>query len=213
MDDRFTRSRWLFGDKFEKLQNTKVLICGCGGVGGACIDTLYRSGIVNLTLIDCDSFDITNQNRQIGSQFVGELKTEVFARLYPGVQTLNLRLTKEIIDEFDFDKFDMVIDCIDDVPAKIALAIKCHKKLISSMGGAKRIDPTQIKIVSIWKTTNDKFAKKIRYELKKSGFNKDYKVVFSTEEPRCKELGSFIGVTASFGLSLASFAIKKMLND
>ncbi|ALV23948.1 dinucleotide-utilizing enzyme, molybdopterin/thiamine biosynthesis family 1 [Campylobacter iguaniorum] len=213
MDDRFTRSRWLFGDKFEKLQNAKVLICGCGGVGGACIDALYRSGVVNLTLIDCDSFDITNQNRQIGSQFVGELKTEVFARLYPGVQTLNLRLTKEIIDEFDFDKFDMVIDCIDDVPAKIALAIKCHKKLISSMGGAKRIDPTQIKIVSIWKTTNDKFAKKIRYELKKSGFNKDYKVVFSTEEPRCKELGSFIGVTASFGLSLASFAIKKMLND
>ncbi|AII14206.1 dinucleotide-utilizing enzyme, molybdopterin/thiamine biosynthesis family 1 [Campylobacter iguaniorum] len=213
MDDRFTRSRWLFGDKFEKLQNAKVLICGCGGVGGACIDALYRSGVVNLTLIDCDSFDITNQNRQIGSQFVGELKTEVFARLYPGVQTLNLRLTKEIIDEFDFDKFDMVIDCIDDVPAKIALAIKCHKKLISSMGGAKRIDPTQIKIASIWKTTNDKFAKKIRYELKKSGFNKDYKVVFSTEEPRCKELGSFIGVTASFGLSLASFAIKKMLND
>ncbi|ABK82038.1 tRNA threonylcarbamoyladenosine dehydratase [Campylobacter fetus] len=210
INDRFTRARWLFGDNFEKLSKAKVLVCGCGGVGGVCIDALYRSGVVNLTVIDCDKFDITNQNRQIGSQFVGELKADVFTRLYPGILGLNLKLTKEIVEEFDFSKFDVVIDCIDDVPAKVEIAKKCHKKLLSSMGGAKRLDPTRIQVASIWKTTNDPFARKIRYELKKAGFKNDYKVVFSTEMPNCKDLGSFIGVTASFGLNLASLCVQKI---
>ena len=86
MVDRFTRSRWIFGDKFQKLQDSKVLVCGCGGVGGVCIDALYRSGVGHITAIDCDKFDITNQNRQIGSENIGEYKTDVFARLYPGLR-------------------------------------------------------------------------------------------------------------------------------
>ncbi|CUU72987.1 MoeB/thiF family protein [Campylobacter hyointestinalis] len=210
--DRFTRAKWLFGDKFDKLSKAKILVCGCGGVGGVCADALYRSGVTNLTLIDCDKFDITNQNRQIGSEFVGELKTDVFARLYPGIKTINLRLTPEVINEFNFDNFDLVIDCIDDIPAKITIAKICYKKLLSSMGGAKRTDPAQIKVASIWKTINDPFARKIRCELKKAGFKNDYNVVFSTELPNCVNLGSFIGVTASFGLNLASLAIKKIIN-
>lgn len=212
MVDRFTRSRWIFGDKFEKLQSSKVLVCGCGGVGGVCIDALYRSGVGSITAIDCDKFDITNQNRQIGSENIGEYKTDVFARLYPGLKTLNLKLTPSVISEFDFSEFDLIIDCIDDIPAKVAIAKICSKRLLSSMGGAKRLDPTKIKVASIWKTTNDPFARKIRYELKKAGFNGDYKVVFSTEAPNCVNLGSFIGVTASFGLNLASLAVKKIIN-
>lgn len=210
MIDRFTRSRWIFGDKFEKLQNSKVLVCGCGGVGGVCIDALYRSGVGHITAIDCDKFDITNQNRQIGSDFVGELKTDVFARLYPGIKTMNLKLTPSVISEFDFEPFDLVIDCIDDIPAKVAMAQICYKKLLSSMGGAKRLDPTKIEVASIKKTTNDPFARKIRYELKKAGFKGDYKVVFSTEAPNCVNLGSFIGVTASFGLNLAALAVNRL---
>ena len=105
----------------------------------------------------------------------------------------------------------MVIDCIDDIPAKIALITKTYKKLLSSMGGAKRLDPTAIKIDSIWKTYNDPFAKKIRYELKKAGFNGDFKVVFSSELPNCANLGSFIGVTASFGLNLAALAVNRLI--
>ncbi|ANE33678.1 dinucleotide-utilizing enzyme, molybdopterin/thiamine biosynthesis family 1 [Campylobacter hyointestinalis subsp. lawsonii CCUG 27631] len=212
MVDRFTRSRWIFGDKFEKLQSSKVLVCGCGGVGGVCIDALYRSGVGSITAIDCDKFDITNQNRQIGSENIGEYKTDVFARLYPGLKTLNLKLTPSVISEFDFSEFDLIIDCIDDIPAKVAIAKICSKRLLSSMGGAKRLDPTKIKAASIWKTTNDPFARKIRYELKKAGFKGDYKVVFSTEAPNCVNLGSFIGVTASFGLNLASLAVKKIIN-
>ena len=211
MVDRFTRSRWIFGDKFQKLQDSKVLVCGCGGVGGVCIDALYRSGVGSITAIDCDKFDITNQNRQIGSENIGEYKTDVFARLYPGLKTLNLKLTPSVISEFDFSEFDLIIDCIDDIPAKVAIAKICSKRLLSSMGGAKRLDPTKIKVASIWKTTNDPFARKIRYELKKAGFKGDYKVVFSTEAPNCVNLGSFIGVTASFGLNLASLAVNRLI--
>lgn len=211
MVDRFTRSRWIFGDKFQKLQDSKVLVCGCGGVGGVCIDALYRSGVGHITAIDCDKFDITNQNRQIGSENIGEYKTDVFARLYPGLKTLNLKLTPSVISEFDFSEFDLIIDCIDDIPAKVAIAKICSKRLLSSMGGAKRLDPTKIKVTSIWKTTNDPFARKIRYELKKAGFKGDYKVVFSTEAPNCVNLGSFIGVTASFGLNLASLAVNRLI--
>lgn len=211
MVDRFTRSRWIFGDKFQKLQDSKVLVCGCGGVGGVCIDALYRSGVGHITAIDCDKFDITNQNRQIGSENIGEYKTDVFARLYPGLKRVNLKLTPSVISEFDFSEFDLIIDCIDDIPAKVAIAKICSKRLLSSMGGAKRLDPTKIKVASIWKTTNDPFAKKIRYELKKAGFKGDYKVVFSTEAPNCVNLGSFIGVTASFGLNLASLAVNRLI--
>lgn len=211
MVDRFTRSRWIFGDKFQKLQDSKVLVCGCGGVGGVCIDALYRSGVGSITAIDCDKFDITNQNRQIGSENIGEYKADVFARLYPGLKTLNLKLTPSVISEFDFSEFDLIIDCIDDIPAKVAIAKICSKRLLSSMGGAKRLDPTKIKVASIWKTTNDPFARKIRYELKKAGFKGDYKVVFSTEAPNCVNLGSFIGVTASFGLNLASLAVNRLI--
>lgn len=211
MVDRFTRSRWIFGDKFQKLQDSKVLVCGCGGVGGVCIDALYRSGVGHITAIDCDKFDITNQNRQIGSENIGEYKTDVFARLYPGLKRVNLKLTPSVISEFDFSEFDLIIDCIDDIPAKVAIAKICSKRLLSSMGGAKRLDPTKIKVASIWKTTNDPFARKIRYELKKAGFKGDYKAVFSTEAPNCVNLGSFIGVTASFGLNLASLAVNRLI--
>ena len=211
MVDRFTRSRWIFGDKFQKLQDSKVLVCGCGGVGGVCIDALYRSGVGHITAIDCDKFDITNQNRQIGSENIGEYKTDVFARLYPGLKRVNLKLTPSVISEFDFSEFDLIIDCIDDITAKVAIAKICSKRLLSSMGGAKRLDPTKIKVASIWKTTNDPFARKIRYELKKAGFKGDYKVVFSTEAPNCVNLGSFIGVTASFGLNLASLAVNRLI--
>ena len=180
-------------------------------MGGVCIDALYRSGVGHITAIDCDKFDITNQNRQIGSENIGEYKTDVFARLYPGLKRVNLKLTPSVISEFDFSEFDLIIDCIDDIPAKVAIAKICSKRLLSSMGGAKRLDPTKIKVASIWKTTNDPFARKIRYELKKAGFKGDYKVVFSTEAPNCVNLGSFIGVTASFGLNLASLAVNRLI--
>ena len=91
--DRFTRSRWLLGDDFKKLQKANVLICGVGGVGGVCADALARTGVGKLTLIDKDVFDITNQNRQIYSEAVGAVKVGEFAARYECVTALQELMT------------------------------------------------------------------------------------------------------------------------
>ena len=168
-NDRFTRIRWLFGDEgFGKLQRSKVLVCGAGGVGGFCVDALARSGVESITLIDKDTFDVTNQNRQIYSENVGGVKVDEFAKIYPSIVPIQTLITPEFVADFDFSKFDVVIDAIDDIAAKIALANAVEpSKFIASMGGAKRVDPTKIKVASVWKTSVDPLARKYRYELKK----------------------------------------------
>ena len=208
---KFDRCKKLFGDDFEKLQNAKVLVLGVGGVGGMVVDCLARSGIGEITIVDNDYFDITNQNRQLYSENLNQSKVEVFAKKYPNITPLHEKITKEWVDSFDFDNFDVIVDAIDDIPAKVEVAKKCHDKLISSMGSAKRIDPSCIEVKDIWKTYGDKLAKKFRYELKKAGFSGKFDVVFSTEEPKCKELGSFIGVTGSFGLTICSLVVRKLI--
>ncbi|EAK0462734.1 tRNA threonylcarbamoyladenosine dehydratase [Campylobacter upsaliensis] len=212
---RYTRVKWLVGDEnYEKISRTRVLIFGLGGVGGICTDALFRTGFTKLTLIDADSFEITNQNRQLHSEHIGENKAEVFAKIYK-VKGVVTKVDEEFLSTFDLSKFDLIIDAIDDIPAKVALANKIDFKkqiFISSTGGARKLDPTLIKTTSIFKTYGDALAKKFRYELRKSGFKGDFEVVFSNEEAKCKNLGSFMGVTASFGLTLASLALKKVLN-
>ncbi|EDP6910989.1 ThiF family adenylyltransferase [Campylobacter upsaliensis] len=212
---RYTRVKWLVGDEnYEKISRTRVLIFGLGGVGGVCTDALFRTGFTKLTLIDADSFETTNLNRQIHSEHIGENKAEVFAKIYQAKGIVS-RVDEEFLSTFDLSKFDLIIDAIDDISAKVALANKIDFKkqiFISSTGGARKLDPTLIKTTSIFKTYGDALAKKFRYELRKSGFKGDFDVVFSNEEAKCKNLGSFMGVTASFGLALASLALKKVLN-
>ena len=120
------------------LQSAKVLLIGVGGVGGFCLDALYRTGIQNITIVDFDTFDITNQNRQIGSEKVGATKVIRMKELYPLINTIEEKITPKWVEEFDFEEFDLVIDAIDDIKAKVALALNTHEKLISSMGGAKK---------------------------------------------------------------------------
>ncbi|EAH8209018.1 tRNA threonylcarbamoyladenosine dehydratase [Campylobacter upsaliensis] len=212
---RYTRVKWLVGDEnYEKISRTRVLIFGLGGVGGICTDALFRTGFTKLTLIDADSFETTNLNRQIHSEHIGENKAEVFAKIYQAKGIVS-RVDEEFLSTFDLSEFDLIIDAIDDIPAKVALVNKIDFKkqiFISSTGGARKLDPTLIKTTSIFKTYGDALAKKFRYELRKSGFKGDFDVVFSNEEAKCKNLGSFMGVTASFGLALASLALKKVLN-
>jgi tRNA A37 threonylcarbamoyladenosine dehydratase len=188
----------------------KILLLGVGGVGGFCLDCLSRSGIKDITIIDFDSFEVSNQNRQLGSQNIEQAKVDYFAKNYDAITAINEKVTSTWCKEFDFSPYDLVIDAIDDMSAKVALANIVGDKLISSMGGAKRVDPTKIKIDSIWKTTGDKFAKKFRYELRASNFNGDFMVVYSDEEPKCTDMGSFVGVTGSFGLALCSLAIDRL---
>ena len=202
---QFDRCKKLFSN-FNELQKLNILICGIGGVGGYALDCLYKSGIQNITAIDYDIFEIHNQNRQIGSEFIGEKKTEVFKKLYPKIEIIDTKITPEWVEKFDFSEFDFVIDAIDDIPAKIALIKKTYPKIISSMGAAKRIDPTKIEITTLKKTHTDPFARILRQKLKEY---KNLKVVFSTEEPIKCEMGSFVGVTGSFGMALCSEVLKK----
>jgi tRNA A37 threonylcarbamoyladenosine dehydratase len=209
MSEQYDRLKLLLGDDFEKLQDAKVLLLGVGGVGSFCLDCLYRSGVKDITIVDFDTYDKTNQNRQMWSELhEGESKVEALKEHYPELKVINKRIDEEWVWEFDFEPYDVVLDAIDDRNAKLALAQKCYKKLISSFGSAKRLDPTKVQVSDIWKSYGDKFGSKIRYELKKRGFKKKYTVIFSSEEVVTKEKGSFMGVTATFGLVMCAEAIK-----
>jgi len=212
--NRYDRIELLLQEDFNKLQDAKIILLGVGGVGSFCLDCLYRSGVKNITIVDFDTYDLSNQNRQMWSELhENEVKVEALKKHYPEIEIINKRIDEEWVWAFDFDAFDLVLDAIDDRNAKLALAQKCYKKLISSFGSAKRVDPTKVQVADIWKTYGDKFGSKIRYELKKRGFKKKYTAVFSSEEAIVKEKGSFMGVTATFGLTMCSQAIQKLTKD
>lgn len=215
MQDRYTRVKWLVGDEnFAKFKSTKILLCGLGGVGGFCADALFRSGFCDITVIDADSFELTNQNRQLHSENIGEKKAFVYERIYD-FKAVVARIDEDFLKEFKLDNFDVIIDAIDDIKAKVALAkaVNLQEQIfVSSMGGARRIDSSRIKIAPIFKTHTDAFARKVRYELKKANFKGSFDVVFSDESAKCVNLGSFMGVTASFGLALSSLVLQKVLS-
>jgi tRNA A37 threonylcarbamoyladenosine dehydratase len=211
IEDKHSRVKSLFKDEFKLLTNSKILLLGVGGVGSFCLDCLYRSGIENITIVDFDKFDITNQNRQIGSEAIDQYKVDRLKELYPNITTINTKITPSWVDEFDFDNYDLVLDAIDDIPSKLAIIKKCYSKLIVSLGSAKKVDPTKIEMTTIDKTHTDPLARKIRTELKKDKFYKKFKVIFSSEESKDKGMGSFVGVTGSFGLIMCSKAMEHIL--
>lgn len=209
---RFERCRMLFGDEdFDKLQKAKILILGVGGVGSYALDCLYRSGVSDITILDYDTYDETNQNRQIGSEAVGESKIDTLGKLYPGIQAIHQQMTMVWVESFDFSPYDIIIDAADTTKVKIELAKKEYKKLIMSVGSAKRFETNKIEVASIWKTHGDALARKIRNELKKANFDRNFTVVFSPEEDKCKEKGSCVAVTGAFGLTICSETIKRIL--
>jgi tRNA A37 threonylcarbamoyladenosine dehydratase len=213
---KYSRSKTLFGSDFEILQNARIILLGVGGVGSYALDGLYRTGLTDITIVDYDIYEESNQNRQMGSDTpgaIGSVKVDHLKTLYPNVTAINQKVDKEWLETFDMSSFDFILDAIDDVPMKVELIKKYHKKLISTAGSAKRFDPTKIEYINIFKTYNDPFAKRIRKMLKKDRFRKSYKVIFSSELPRCKDLGSFVGVTGSFGLTMCSIAIQKVLSE
>jgi len=212
IDSRYQRCEMLFGvENFAKIQKAKILILGVGGVGSYALDCLWRSGVSDITILDYDRYDETNQNRQIGAEAVGELKTEALKKLYPSITTINKEMNMVWVESFDFEPYDLIIDAADTTKVKIELAKKVYKKLIMSTGSAKRFDTSAIQVASIWKTSGDRLARKIRNELKKAKFDRNFTV--SPEEDRCKEKGSFVGVTGAFGLTICSEAIKRILKS
>jgi len=210
---RFDRCRMLFGEEgFAKLQNASILILGVGGVGSYALDCLYRSGVKNITIVDYDTYEESNQNRQIGSEAIGEFKTKRLEELYPGIKGINQKMDISWVKHFDFAPYDIVIDSCDTTKVKLEIAKKCFRKLIMAVGSAKRYDAGKISVASIWKTQGEALANKIRRELKKAKFDRNFTVVFSTEEAKCKEKGSCVAVTGAFGLTICSEAIKKIVD-
>lgn len=210
---KYDRTIKLFGQNtFEKFQNTKLILLGVGGVGSFALDALYNTGITNITIVDFDSYEESNLNRQLGSVGnIGRIKVEALKEKYPLVTAIHAKITPEWIDLHDFKQYDYILDAIDDIKPKVHLIKKYYNKIISTSGGAKRIDPSKIEYLSIWDTYNDPFIRKIRTELKAAGFKKKFKVIFSSENPLCIEKGSFEGVTGSFGLMMASVTVQKIL--
>jgi tRNA A37 threonylcarbamoyladenosine dehydratase len=209
---RFQRCEILFGEEdFAKIQKAKILILGVGGVGSYALDCLWRSGVGDITIVDYDRYDETNQNRQIGSEAIGELKIEALKKLYPTITTINQKMDMAWVNNFDFEPYDLIIDSADTTKVKIELAKRYYKRLIMSMGSAKRFDASKIEVASIWKSHGDALARKIRSELKKARFDRNFTVVFSPEEDRCRDKGSFVGVTGAFGLVICSEAVKRII--
>lgn len=210
---RYDRTIKLFGENsFERFSQIKLILLGVGGVGSFALDALYNTGITNITIVDFDTYEESNLNRQLGSVGnVGRIKVEALKEKYPNVTAIHAKITPAWIDEHDFNQYDFILDAIDDIKPKVHLIKKYYHKTISTSGGAKRIDPSKIEYISIWDTYNDPFIRKIRTELKQAGFKKKFKVIFSSENPMCLEKGSFEGVTGSFGLMMASVTVQKIL--
>lgn len=210
---QYDRTIKLFGqDKFDKFKDVNLILLGVGGVGSFALDALYNTGIKNITIVDFDTYEESNMNRQMGSHGnIGRVKVDALKEKYPEVTAIHAKITPEWIDNFDFSQYDYILDAIDDVTPKVHLIKKYYTKVITTSGSAKRLDPSKIEYKSIWDTYNDPFIKKIRTQLKKEGFKRKFKVIFSSENPNCIEKGSFEAVTGSFGLMMASVAMQKIL--
>ena len=177
----------------ERLQSANILIVGLGGVGSFAAEFLVRSGIGNLTIVDGDTVDITNINRQLPAlnSTIGKNKTDVVAeRILDINPEINLKKINEFLEPermeeiLTQEKFDYVLDCIDSLSPKLALIISCKRKkikLVSAMGAGGKTDPSKVMVRDISKTNNCFLAKQIRKKLKKEQIHKGFRCVFSTE--------------------------------
>ena len=177
----------------ERLQSANILIVGLGGVGSFAAEFLVRSGIGNLTIVDGDTVDITNINRQLPAlnSTIGKNKTDVVAeRILDINPEINLKKINEFLEPermeeiLTQEKFDYVLDCIDSLSPKLALIITCKRKkikLVSAMGAGGKTDPSKVMVRDISKTNNCLLAKQIRKKLKKEQIHKGFRCVFSTE--------------------------------
>ena len=221
----FDRLELLIGkENIEKISKINVLIVGIGGVGGTALEALVRSGVKNITIIDKDVFSESNLNRQILStrDSIGLYKVDVGVNrcksINPDVNITGLKINLDEKNVNELEYFDYIIDACDDINAKLALmqyANKNNINLISSMGTGKRLNPSNVIITRLDKTSNDPLAKKMRYEARKRGLKLNIPVVCSKEEPINNDriISSSIFVPSTAGLMLAYYIIEKVINE
>lgn len=228
----YTRTELLIGrEKLEILKKSKVIVFGIGGVGSFTVEALARCGVGKISMVDFDTIDITNVNRQIHAfkENVGLYKVDEMKKRVNSinedivVDTFKEKLEKENISKFNLEQYDYIVDAIDTITSKIFLAkyaFEKNIKIISAMGAGNKMDPTRLKVSDINKTTTCPLARVLRRELKKVGVKK-LKVVYSDEksvgekienEQRRKSSPSSISFMPSvMGLIIASEIVKDLI--
>ncbi len=226
MDLKFSRLSALIGEeKVSRLSKKHVMIFGLGGVGGYAAEALARSGIGKLTLVDFDTVNVSNINRQLCAtkSTVGKSKVEVTALrlldINPAIEIIKIekRYTSEMGEEFFSDRPDYIIDAIDSVTDKISLIVETKNRnipIISAMGAGNKICAEKFKVSDISKTSVCPLAKVMRKELGLRGI-KHLKVVFSDESPIVKERtpASAVWAVGAAGLLLGGEAIKDLIKE
>ena len=225
--DRFIRQKLLIGDyRQEKLFKSKVVVFGVGGVGGYCVEMLARCGIGEIIIVDYDKVDITNINRQIialettvGQNKVDLIKERIL-QINPSckVIAINKKLTLDNINTFPISDSNFIIDCIDDVKAKVKLVVECKNlkiPCISAMGTGNRIGVPKFEVSDIYKTENDPLARRLRKLLKDACVKKHF-VVYSKQsltKVQINPVGSYAPFPAVCGCTLAGYVLTKLLEE
>lgn len=234
---RFSRTEYLLGPQaLERLGKARVAVFGLGGVGGYVVEGLARTGVGGLHLIDGDTVSLTNLNRQIIAleSTIGRWKTQVLRErvleINPQAQVeiSTVFFTEEIAGDFDFSRYDYVVDAIDTVTSKLALirlSKEANTPVITCLGAGNKLDPTAFRVADISETSVCPLARVMRRELKKRGIT-GVPAVFSTEPPRTPQdqlpsdqkgtasrptPGSLLFPAAAAGLLLASTVVQALL--
>ena len=223
MDDFFSRSEALLGlEVMNALHTKRVIIFGVGGVGSYAAEALIRTGLTHLTIVDDDTVQPSNINRQLPATRVtlGMPKVEALRgrllSIHPETEIMARceRVNGEWLKANGLDDYDYVIDAIDSVADKTDLILYASRvrgcKVFSSMGAALRFDPTQVRVAELFDVKGDALAKAVRERMKKLDLHPHKKIrcVYSLEQAqRCEARGSLMQVTAVFGCTLASLVI------
>lgn len=218
MTEMFSRTKMLLGEKaVELLQTKKVIVFGIGGVGGYVVEALVRSGVENFVLVDNDEVCESNLNRQIIATLdtIGKDKVDVMEErilsINPKavVEKRKCFYLPENAADFDFTRYDYIVDAVDTVTAKIDIIVRAAEAkvpVISAMGAGNKLDPTRFEVADIYKTSVCPLAKVMRHELKKRGVKK-CKVVYSKEEPVKSANGERLPGSVAFVPSVAGLII------
>ena len=231
----FRRNELLLGSEtMERIAQKRVIIFGVGGVGSWCAESLVRSGISRLTIVDSDCVSVTNINRQLmaTTKTVGQVKVDALKErllsINPKAEITALQqvFSEETAESFQLDTYDYIIDAIDSLKDKatlILLACQQHAKLFSSMGAALKLDPTRIKVTAFWKVKGDPLARALRNRFKKDKTfpKRKFLCIYSDEllknqmpvDPEDRGNGSIVHITAIFGLMLAGLVIQDITNQ
>lgn len=227
MDERFSRAVRVIGEeKMNLINNASVIVFGLGGVGSAAAEALARAGVGTIGIVDKDVVDITNINRQLiaTDETIGQKKTDAVEKrlqiINPNIviRKYDLFYLPETADEIDLSQYDFILDCIDNVTAKIELAVRAKNagvNIISSMGTGNKLHPEMLEIADIGKTSVCPLARVMRRELKKRGIHK-MPVVFSKEEP--VKTDSSVPGSVSFtppvaGYLMSSFVVNSIIKE